>query len=137
VALSRKSPYLPSHNRVSGLMLCNNTSVTSVFENACEQYDKIRKRNVRCLISSLAPLINALIASLPTPRAQAFIDQFQRQPLFNMGEFDECREAARQLIDEYKAAETDEYLSWTPASRPVTSAAADPRAPAAAAPAAE
>jgi hypothetical protein len=47
VALSRKSPYLPSHNRVSGLMLCNNTSVTNVFENMCEQYDKIRKRNVR------------------------------------------------------------------------------------------
>ncbi len=74
-------------------------------------------------------------------RPQAFVDQFQKQPLFNMGEFDECREAARQLIDEYKAAETDDYLSWQPSPRgassavaaPVASAAADPRTAAAAA----
>lgn len=30
VALSRKSPYLPSAHRVSGLMMANHTSISSV-----------------------------------------------------------------------------------------------------------
>ena len=44
--MSRKSPYLPNPNRVSGLMLCNSTRVSNIFEFACDQYDKIRKANV-------------------------------------------------------------------------------------------
>ena len=58
------------------------------------------------------------------PLAQAFIDQYQRQPGFDMSEFEQCREVARALIDEYKAAETDAYPSWTPPPRPMPAAAA-------------
>lgn len=44
VALSRKSPYLPSAHRVSGLMMANHTSISSLFERTCRQFDKLRKR---------------------------------------------------------------------------------------------
>lgn len=35
VALSRKSPYLPSAHRVSGLMMANHTSISSVSSACC------------------------------------------------------------------------------------------------------
>lgn len=35
VALSRKSPYLPSAHRVSGLMMANHTSISSVSTVSC------------------------------------------------------------------------------------------------------
>lgn len=35
VALSRKSPYLPSAHRVSGLMMANHTSISSVSLTVC------------------------------------------------------------------------------------------------------
>lgn len=35
VALSRKSPYLPSAHRVSGLMMANHTSISSVSAASC------------------------------------------------------------------------------------------------------
>lgn len=35
VALSRKSPYLPSAHRVSGLMMANHTSISSVSSSHC------------------------------------------------------------------------------------------------------
>merc|ERR1719474_509694 len=44
VALSRKSPYVQTTHRVSGLMMANHTSISCLFERACEQYDKLRKR---------------------------------------------------------------------------------------------
>uniref|UniRef100_A0A2K5IHP2 Tubulin gamma chain n=1 Tax=Colobus angolensis palliatus TaxID=336983 RepID=A0A2K5IHP2_COLAP len=44
VALSRKSPYLPLVHWVSGLMMANHTSISSLFERTCHQYDKLRKR---------------------------------------------------------------------------------------------
>merc|ERR1719193_1329006 len=44
VALSRKSPYVSTSHRVSGLMLANHTSISSLFERALRDYDKLRKR---------------------------------------------------------------------------------------------
>ena len=44
MALSRKSPYVPSAHRVSGLMLANHTSISSLFQRALRDYDKLRKR---------------------------------------------------------------------------------------------
>ena len=43
VALSRKSPYVPTTHRVSGLMLANHTSIASLFQRALRDYDKMRK----------------------------------------------------------------------------------------------
>lgn len=68
VALSRKSPYLPSAHRVSGLMMANHTSISSLFERTCRQYDKLRKR-------------------------EAFLEQFRKEDIFkeNFDELDTSR----------------------------------------------
>ncbi|KAK9480157.1 Tubulin/FtsZ, GTPase domain-containing protein [Lipomyces japonicus] len=88
VALTKKSPYLQSSNRVSGLMLANHTSVASLFKRILDQYDRLRKRN-------------------------AFLEPYRKEPMFadSLEEFDDAREVVSGLIAEYKAAETAEYLN--------------------------
>ncbi|XP_004703996.1 tubulin gamma-1 chain-like [Echinops telfairi] len=88
VALSRKSPYLPSAHRVSGLMMANHTSISSLFERTCRQYDKLRKR-------------------------EAFLEQFRKEDIFkeNFDELDTSREVVQELIDEYHAATRPDYIS--------------------------
>lgn len=44
VALSRKSPYVKTAHRVSGLMLANHTSISSLMQRTCDQYDALHKR---------------------------------------------------------------------------------------------
>ncbi|XP_042897241.1 tubulin gamma-1 chain isoform X1 [Parasteatoda tepidariorum] len=89
VALSRKSPYIPTAHRVSGLMLANHTSISSLFERTLKQYDKLRKR-------------------------EAFLDQFRKEAMFqdNLDELDDSRETVQQLINEYVAATKKDYLTW-------------------------
>ncbi|KAK9451393.1 Tubulin/FtsZ, GTPase domain-containing protein [Limtongia smithiae] len=88
VALTKKSPYLQSSNRVSGLMLANHTSIASLFKRILDQYDRLRKRN-------------------------AFLESYKREPMFadNLDEFDDAREVVADLIAEYKLAETADYLA--------------------------
>ena len=45
VALSRKSPYVKSAHRVSGLMLANHTSIRHLFNRTLQQFDKLFKRS--------------------------------------------------------------------------------------------
>lgn len=89
VALSRKSPYIPTAHRVSGLMLANHTSISSLFERTMMHYDKLRKR-------------------------EAFLETFRKEPIFreNLDEFDASREVLQQLVNEYHAATKPDYLSW-------------------------
>jgi len=89
VALSRKSPYVNTSHRVSGLMLANHTSISTLFEKALRDYDKLKKRD-------------------------AFLDQFKKEDMFsdNLDEFDDSREVVQQLVDEYHAATKENYLSW-------------------------
>jgi len=89
VALSRKSPYVPSAHRVSGLMLANHTSISSLFQRALRDYDKLRKR-------------------------EAFIEQFRKEEMFadNLDEMDSSREVVQSLVDEYTAATMPDYLTW-------------------------
>merc|ERR1711962_323227 len=89
VALSKKSPYVQMAHRVSGLMMANHTSISCLFERSCKQYDKLRKR-------------------------EAFLDQFKKEPMFaeNFDEMDQAREVVEQLIQEYHAATTKDYVSW-------------------------
>ncbi|KAI4822693.1 hypothetical protein KUCAC02_008225 [Chaenocephalus aceratus] len=84
----QKSPYLPSAHRVSGLMMANHTSIASLFERTCKQYDKLRKR-------------------------EAFLEQFRKEDIFkeNFDELDNSR-GVQQLIDEYHAATRPDYISW-------------------------
>lgn len=120
VALSRKSPYIQSQHRVSGLMLANHTNISSVsvqfskfrryisqrdiryshvqtsvmfqlFDRALQQYDKLRKR-------------------------EAFLEQFRKEKMFedNLDELDNSREVVEYLVKEYQAATRVDYLSWNP-----------------------
>ncbi|TRY77837.1 hypothetical protein TCAL_06806, partial [Tigriopus californicus] len=89
VALSRKSPYVKTAHRVSGLMLANHTSISSLFQRALRDYDKLRKR-------------------------EAFIEQFRKEEMFADGleEMDDSREVVQRLVDEYQAATKPDYLTW-------------------------
>ncbi|XP_058055514.1 tubulin gamma-1 chain-like [Anopheles bellator] len=89
VALSRSSPYVQSSHRVSGLMLANHTSISSLFGRCLSQYDKLRKRG-------------------------AFLDQFRREDKFkdDLSELDESRDVVEALMQEYIAATQPNYLNW-------------------------
>jgi len=89
VALSRKSAYVETAHKVSGLMLANHTCMASLFQRSVNQYDKIRKRN-------------------------AFVENYRKEPMFqdSLDEFDSSREVVQGLIDEYKAAERPDYITW-------------------------
>lgn len=70
-------------------MIANHTSMAQLFGHTVSQYDKLRKRN-------------------------AFLEQYRREPMFADGfeEFDSAREVVTDLIEEYKAAERPDYVSW-------------------------
>eukprot|EP00730_Choanoeca_flexa_P016199 TRINITY_DN7604_c0_g1_i3.p1 TRINITY_DN7604_c0_g1~~TRINITY_DN7604_c0_g1_i3.p1 ORF type:complete len:458 (+),score=96.96 TRINITY_DN7604_c0_g1_i3:235-1608(+) len=89
VALTRKSPYVASAHRVSGLMLANHTSIAQLFTRTCQDFDKFRKR-------------------------EAFLEQFRKERMFrdNLDEFDDSRAVVQSLIDEYQAAERPDYTEW-------------------------
>ncbi|KAF1962142.1 tubulin-domain-containing protein [Byssothecium circinans] len=88
VALTRKSPYVTSSHRVSGLMLANHTGIATLFKRIVVQYSALRKRN-------------------------AFLESYKREQPFRdgLGEFDEAKEVVQNLIDEYQEAEDLDYLS--------------------------
>ena len=87
VALTKRSPYVPNVHRVSGLMLANHTSVATLFTRILAQYGKMRARN-------------------------AFIENYKKEAPFadGLGEFDDAKEVVMGLVQEYEAAERDDYL---------------------------
>lgn len=87
VALTKKPSYSDSKHKVSGLMMANHTSIASLFNRTLQQYDRLRKRN-------------------------AFLDLYRREPMFsdNLDEFDDARNVVVDLINEYKACESEKYL---------------------------
>ncbi len=101
VALSRKSPYIKTAHRVSGLMMANHTSMHLVtplylfsyffqlFQKSASHYDRLR-------------------------RSGAFLNVYKKEPMFADGleEFDSSREVVQQLIEEYKACESENYLNF-------------------------
>ncbi|GJE86800.1 gamma tubulin [Phanerochaete sordida] len=89
VALTRKSPYVPTNHRVSGLMLANHTSIASLFKRMIDQFDRLRKRN-------------------------AFMEQYKKEKMFENGleEFDDARATAEELLKEYKACESADYITY-------------------------
>lgn len=89
VVLSRRSPYLETSHRVSGLLLANHTSIRTLFGRTLSQYDRLRKRN-------------------------AFLEPFKNERVFggSLDEFEESRQVVVDLIEEYKAAERSDYMSF-------------------------
>lgn len=88
VALTRKSPYIHTSHRVSGLMLANHTGIATLFRRIVQQYDRLRKRN-------------------------AFLDQYKKYSPFEegLGEFDEARAVVMECVQEYEDAEDADYLT--------------------------
>ena len=88
VALSRQSPYIPNAHKVSGLMLANHTGINSLFDSCVKQYDKLRTRN-------------------------AFLENYRQESMFSdsLHEFDDSRETVINLSEEYRAAESDDYVT--------------------------
>ncbi|KZS99179.1 gamma tubulin [Sistotremastrum niveocremeum HHB9708] len=95
VALTRKSPYVAASHRVSGLMLANHTSIASLFKRMLDQYDKLRK-------------------------AKAFLDQYKKESMFenDLEEFDSARATVDELMKEYKACESPNYITSGSSSAP-------------------
>ncbi|PRP88053.1 tubulin gamma chain [Planoprotostelium fungivorum] len=89
VALSKKSPYVQTAHRVSGLMMANHTSIHTLFAQIVKQYDMMRTRG-------------------------AFLNGYQQEPLFEGGleEFDVSREVVTDMINEYIAAEKADYVNY-------------------------
>jgi len=89
VALARKSPYLESPHKVSGLMLANHTSMAELMDRLLNQYDRIKSRN-------------------------AFLDNYRREPMFHdsLDEFDHARETVVDLMEEYRACERPDYVDY-------------------------
>jgi tubulin gamma len=84
-------------------MLANHTSIRDLFQRICQQYDKLRKRD-------------------------AFLDNFRKVAMFadDLSEFDDAREIAQDLFEEYRAAEGVDYINWG-LDRAAASSADDPR----------
>ena len=94
VALSKKSPYIKTGHKVSGLMLANHTSMASLFEKVLENYLRIRKRG-------------------------AFLDNFKKENKYSetLNDMDDAKNVVQDLIAEYHAATTSNYLTWQAGER--------------------
>lgn len=118
VALSRKSPYVASAHRVSGLMMANHTSVRQLFQSTCKDFEKLRHREVNWPLRQRQPteITRPASRSRRSPRgvrtsSQAFMEQFRKERMFreNLDEFDDSYRVVQSLIEEYKAAEGPDY----------------------------
>jgi len=70
-------------------MLANHTSIASLFKPMLDQFDRLRTRN-------------------------AFLEQYKKERMFENGleEFDDARATADELLKEYKACESPDYISY-------------------------
>nr|P54405.1 RecName: Full=Tubulin gamma chain; AltName: Full=Gamma-tubulin [Reticulomyxa filosa]CAA65885.1 gamma-tubulin [Reticulomyxa filosa] len=89
VALSKQSPYANVPYRVSGCMMANHSNLGNLFARIIRTYDILRKRN-------------------------AFLNVYKETPVFseNLDEFEDAKETITNLIEEYKAIQTSDYINW-------------------------
>lgn len=91
VTLTKRSPYIQSNHKVSGLMIANHTGIASLFKKNLDQYEKMRKRN-------------------------AYLEGYRKEEMFkhDLSEFDDAKETVQSVIEEYEAVQRDDYLNYTP-----------------------
>lgn len=89
VTLTKRSPYIQSANKVSGLMIANHTGMAGLFRKILDQYDRMRKRN-------------------------AYLDAYRKEDMFksDLSEFDDAKEAVLGVVEEYEAAQREDYLDF-------------------------
>ncbi|KAF5842575.1 gamma tubulin [Dunaliella salina] len=96
VALSKKSPYVPTSHRVSGLMLANNTSIRHLFNKVLRDYEKLMGTK---------------------QERQAFLEPYKHYTPFkdaggglDLEEFADAKEVVQDLTTEYEACEHADYI---------------------------
>eukprot|EP00484_Ammonia_sp_Unknown_P031068 CAMPEP_0197030650 /NCGR_PEP_ID=MMETSP1384-20130603/9839_1 /TAXON_ID=29189 /ORGANISM="Ammonia sp." /LENGTH=488 /DNA_ID=CAMNT_0042460037 /DNA_START=251 /DNA_END=1717 /DNA_ORIENTATION=- len=91
VALSKQSPYLKNKipYKVSGCMMANHSNISQLFVRILKSYNMLRKRN-------------------------AFLNQYKETSIFekDFAEFDDASECITNLIEEYRAIQTNDYVNW-------------------------
>ena len=89
VALSKKSPYIETAYKVSGLMLANHTSINLLMQQIVDSFNNMYKK-------------------------KAYLDSFRKEDMFkeSLGEFDDSLDVTNKVINEYKACEKKDYLQW-------------------------
>lgn len=91
VTLTKRSPYITSSHKVSGLMIANHTGMSGLMRKILEQYERMRKRN-------------------------AYLEGYRKEDMFkhDLSEFDDAKETVQGVIEEYEAAQRDDYLDYVP-----------------------
>ena len=89
VALSKKSPYIETAYKVSGLMLANHTSINLLMQQIVDSFNNMYKK-------------------------KAYLDTFRKEDMFkeSLSEFDDSLDVTMKVINEYKACEKKDYLHW-------------------------
>jgi tubulin gamma len=89
VALSKKSPYVETTYKVSGLMLANHTSIAQLMQGIVDSHNTLFKK-------------------------KAYIEMFRKEDMFkdSLDEFNDALEVVNKVIDEYVASERNDYLEW-------------------------
>jgi tubulin gamma len=115
VALSKRSPFVESPHRVSGLMMANHTSIASLFAKTVSQYDKLRRREAFLDNYRFNPVFLKMSFHVCSLDLFFALTHYCRQtPIFEHGleEFDDSREVVQSLIDEYRACERPDYIEY-------------------------
>ncbi|KHN89185.1 Tubulin gamma-2 chain [Toxocara canis] len=84
ITLCRRSPYLPETNRVSGLMLCNNTNVASIFQGNLSHCETLLEK-------------------------KAYLAQYTKEDPDIVQTLQESSECVRQMIHTYREATLPEF----------------------------
>ena len=87
-------------------MLANHTSISTLFEKALRDYDKLKKRDA--FLDQFKKEVRFKLCSYDVSCNHLFQAMFSD----NLDEFDDSREVVQQLVDEYHAARKENYLSW-------------------------
>lgn len=89
VALSKQSPYVKYPYKVSGCMIANHSNIGNLFQRILKTYRILRKKN-------------------------AFLKMYKETSIFesNLDEFDDSTSVIQNLIEEYKAIQTKDYVNW-------------------------
>ena len=91
LALSRKSPYVAMSNRVSGLMLANHTNIKQLFAGVLDQYNKMWQSK-------------SYLTGFYQCAASCLGDNLKE-------EFNDSSQTVRNVLDTYKQAESDDFLT--------------------------
>ncbi|VDN38874.1 unnamed protein product [Gongylonema pulchrum] len=81
----RSSPYLPTINRVTGLMLCNNTNIASIFQQNLNQCELLLRK-------------------------KAYLDQFLREDPDIVAALNDAVERVRETTALYRKATEPDFL---------------------------